>query len=87
MSLRYCFACKTAHLGACPNRRRWRGPNVARLRALIYDRDAGICQDCGAHVAFSDFQLDHIQPRSMGGTDEANNLRATCTPCNQSKGG
>lgn len=30
-------------------------------------------------------ELDHIHPRMLGGTDDINNLRAACTPCNRRK--
>ncbi|NBR07971.1 MAG: HNH endonuclease [Planctomycetes bacterium] len=31
--------------------------------------------------------VDHIIPRRLGGTDEPDNLVASCTRCNYSKGG
>lgn len=30
--------------------------------------------------------IDHIVPRSKGGTSERSNLRVLCTPCNTKKG-
>lgn len=32
------------------------------------------------------FNIDHIKPRSSGGTNEYINLRTTCHPCNEKKG-
>lgn len=31
--------------------------------------------------------VDHIVPRSMGGTDDESNLQCLCNACNASKGG
>lgn len=30
-------------------------------------------------------ELDHVHPRILGGSDEIDNLRAACTPCNREK--
>lgn len=38
-----------------------------------------ICQNADAR------DVDHIWPKSKGGTDDRWNLRAACKPCNQSK--
>jgi 5-methylcytosine-specific restriction endonuclease McrA len=87
MPLRYCFACNTAH-GAegCP-RKRPGGRGVQRLRRRIYDRDHGTCQGCGQAVDFaSTWELDHIEPFSMGGTEDPSNLQVLCRPCNRLKG-
>lgn len=49
------------------------------LRRKILDRDAGICFYCGYEAE----EVDHIVPYSYGGTDDENNLIASCTICNQ----
>lgn len=42
------------------------------------------CAYCGAeHVPL---EVDHIHPRSKGGSDRVSNLTLACAPCNQSKG-
>ena len=56
---------------------RWR-----KLRAAILNRDRGICHYCGAPAN----TVDHVIPRSAGGTDHPQNLVAACQPCNRSKG-
>lgn len=62
------------------------------LRSYILDRDGFTCQMCGAvagepHPADSNrktrLQVGHIVDKSMGGTDEAGNLRAVCSICNE----
>lgn len=60
-----------------------------RIRGLVYERDNGVCQICGtptskhagpnADMAPS---LDHVTPRSHGGTDDESNLRTVHRICN-----
>ena len=61
-------------------------------RALVLDRNGFICQMCGAVAGepHSDdpgrktrLHLGHIVDKSMGGSDEASNLRAICSICNE----
>jgi hypothetical protein len=53
-------------------------------RAIVLHRAAYICEECKDAPAT---EVDHIWPRSWGGQDDLCNLRATCMPCNRSKGG
>ena len=45
------------------------------------------CQGCGADYAFDSrvLEVDHINPRSQGGTDAYDNLTLLCPPCNKAK--
>lgn len=52
-------------------------------RAAIYDRDGHHCQYCGNG---DNLTIDHIVPRSRGGTNKRSNLRTLCGPCNNSRG-
>lgn len=54
----------------------WRG-----VRAAALARDRWTCQDCGGHAR----EVDHIIPRSRGGSDAINNLRAICKACHAIK--
>ena len=40
------------------------------------------CVYCGAPAT----EVDHVRPRSRGGTDDDSNLTGACRPCNMSKG-
>ena len=54
-----------------------------RLRLEILQRDGGQCSYCGDIAT----EIDHIFPRSRGGSDEPENLAASCRRCNNAKGG
>ena len=43
------------------------------------------CVHCGKNFRKGDIQIDHIIPRSKGGTDSAENLQCLCKLCNQKK--
>ncbi len=61
-------------------------PVSQRLRFEIFKKHNFTCQYCGRHVPEITLELDHIIPRSLGGTDEYKNLTTTCRDCNQGKG-
>ncbi len=61
-------------------------------RAFVLDRNGFTCQMCGAaageihpydHGRITRLHIGHIIDKSMGGTDDANNLRAICSVCNE----
>jgi 5-methylcytosine-specific restriction endonuclease McrA len=56
-------------------------------RFNIYARDSNQCQYCGKRFPRSDLNLDHIVPRSRGGTTTWENVVCSCVPCNLRKGG
>ena len=43
------------------------------------------CQFCGAKVDHDQIEIDHMVPKSMGGSDRLENLTCACKKCNQSK--
>lgn len=61
-------------------------------RLSIYERDGWTCQLCEGRVdpdaeVFADrASLDHIVPRSRGGSDESSNLRLAHVGCNARRG-
>lgn len=56
-------------------------------RRNIFARDHHQCQYCGDSFATCDLSLDHVLPRSRGGTNTWENLVCACIPCNTRKGG
>ena len=53
-----------------------------KLRISILQRDNWLCQVC--HVADAS-EVDHIVPKSLGGSDDADNLQAICRDCHIEK--
>src|SRR6516162_10063448 len=58
----------------------------ALSRKNILLRDRNTCQYCGVVLASGDLTLDHVVPRSRGGSSTWENLVACCHPCNRQKG-
>jgi 5-methylcytosine-specific restriction endonuclease McrA len=52
----------------------------------IYIRDRATCQYCGNTPGWSRLTIDHIVPRSRGGTNSWENCVVACKPCNNRKG-
>jgi hypothetical protein len=55
------------------------------LEKAIFDRDKEICQICGRVTEFGDGELDHVVPKSKGGSDAPENLQWVCHRCNKLK--
>lgn len=51
-------------------------------RRAVFARDRSSCQYCGGSAE----NLDHVTPRSRGGTHTWENVVAACRPCNARKG-
>ncbi|MDH4264802.1 MAG: HNH endonuclease [Deltaproteobacteria bacterium] len=56
-------------------------------RYNIFARDKNTCQYCGKKFPRLDLNLDHIIPRSQGGTSIWGNVVCSCHQCNRKKGG
>jgi len=59
----------------------------AELRRLVADRGQHCCEYCRTQARYSadSFTVDHIIPRSLGGSTTADNLALCCHGCNQHK--
>ena len=56
-------------------------------RFNIYARDESTCQYCGRKYRRSELNLDHVVPRSRGGSTTWENVVCSCIACNLRKGG
>ena len=54
---------------------------IALNRRAVFARDGHRCQYCGASAE----NIDHVIPRSRGGTHSWDNVVAACRPCNTRK--
>lgn len=59
-----------------------RGAAWEALRQAVLERDAYICAYCQGIAT----EADHVIPKAKGGTDQLDNLVASCRPCNTRKG-
>jgi len=56
-------------------------PNIRYL----YKRYKGQCQICGDKFDIKKMTIEHIYPKSKGGSNESHNVTLTCQPCNSKK--
>jgi 5-methylcytosine-specific restriction enzyme A len=64
-----------------PPEQRGYGSAWRALRLRILARDNHRCVLCGAKAT----DVDHITPKSQGGTDHPSNLRSLCKRCHRAK--
>jgi 5-methylcytosine-specific restriction endonuclease McrA len=55
-------------------------------RRSIFERDGNTCQYCGRKRERQELTLDHVVPRSRGGTSTWQNIVLACIHCNMKKG-
>jgi 5-methylcytosine-specific restriction endonuclease McrA len=55
-------------------------------RRTVLARDLYTCQYCGAQPGRSDLTVDHVLPRSRGGSTSWENVVTACGTCNRHKG-
>lgn len=64
------------------NRKDWR----RETKAAVWEKSSGACHYCGCALnPFDGFTIDHVVARSKGGSDDLDNLVASCLPCNSRK--
>jgi 5-methylcytosine-specific restriction endonuclease McrA len=56
-------------------------------RRGVFARDREICQYCGTQPGRAQLTMDHVIPRSQGGTTTWENVVTACRECNHRKGG
>ncbi len=58
---------------------------VTFSRRNLFKRDHSTCQYCGAKPGSSELTIDHVKPRSQGGTSTWDNCVLACVSCNARK--
>jgi hypothetical protein len=56
-----------------------------RLRYEVLRRDDFTCRYCGGKAPDVELEVDHVQPTTLGGSDEPSNLATACAGCNAGK--
>lgn len=62
---------------------RLRAAEWRAVRAVVFERDDYTCGYCGSRP--ERLECDHIIPVARGGSNDLDNLRAACGPCNRRK--
>jgi len=57
------------------------------MRREAYERQKGICPNCGKSFSIDEMEADHITPWREGGKTVADNCQMLCRECNRRKGG
>ena len=64
---------------------RLRESTVTFSRRNLFKRDHSSCQYCGARPGSAELTIDHVIPRSQGGTSTWENCVLACVACNARK--
>jgi diadenosine tetraphosphate (Ap4A) HIT family hydrolase len=67
------------------HRRRGHRPISGSIRYEVLKRATFRCELCGISADEKNLEVDHIHPKSLGGSDELNNFQALCYSCNAAK--
>lgn len=65
---------------------RFTRPRVVFSRRNLFRRDRNTCQYCGNRFPTESLSIDHVVPRSLGGTSSWANCVVACLECNARKG-
>ena len=60
--------------------------NRLRLRLKVWHKHGCKCAYCGEDLLYKKMQVDHIEPKYLGGKDELDNYNPSCRECNFYKG-
>jgi 5-methylcytosine-specific restriction endonuclease McrA len=60
-------------------------PRVHFSRRTLYKRDNYTCQYCGCRPGTEELTVEHIHPKSLGGTTTWENCVLACVECNKRK--
>jgi len=55
------------------------------IKRVVRERAKYLCEYCNSseRLSASRFTVDHLMPKSLGGSDDINNLALACRRCNE----
>lgn len=56
-----------------------------KVRASVFLRAKGCCEECGARLKVGEGDVDHILPCALGGDSTPENARLICRVCHRTK--
>ncbi len=59
--------------------------NYRQNKHVLFGQQEGVCNGCKMDFPFKIFEVDHVVPKSKGGTDHIMNLQLLCPHCNKVK--
>ncbi|RZM79535.1 HNH endonuclease [Leptolyngbya iicbica] len=62
------------------------GKNRRRRKNSLHTTYGGTCIYCRGQFPQSQLTIEHLIPRSRGGSNALHNLRLACFPCNNQRG-
>ena len=61
-------------------------PHPRTHKKQLFGEQKGRCAACENNPGYENMEMDHIVPKSKGGTDHKSNLQLLCAGCNRKKG-
>ena len=61
-------------------------PDYRTHKHILFGKQEGTCGGCRSTFPFRNFTIDHIVPKTKGGTNHQDNLQLLCGACNSLKG-
>jgi len=70
---------------ACVSRWVNRNPGPSLLRAMVFQRDRGVCAVCAQDCKHLQWDADHVIPLHRGGSNCIGNVQTLCVDCHREK--
>ncbi len=74
------------HRTDAPDDRPGQKSSDRNIKDFLYGQQDGLCNGCKVHFRLRNMTIDHIVPRSKGGSDADGNKQLLCGACNSLKG-
>ena len=58
----------------------------AKDKRQLFDNQGHRCVYCGNEYLYNELEIEHMIPKSLGGSDNIRNCQLACSSCNEAKG-